>query len=205
MRPVMRLGRRFVRLEIDIWVSLARAIARKPDINGGVPIRYAGADSAMLWAFLVVSAIEIPAVHLLIPWPPVRLIALALGLWGVFLLLGMIAAHHMYPHVLGRDDLRVRHLRRTQLAIALPDIRAVRPDLRAYDGAKSLELSGVDGKTLAVIVGSSTNVRVDLVEPRTFPTAHGEYTVSAVAFWADDPAAAVSAIRAAIEVVRKVA
>ncbi|MFF2088290.1 hypothetical protein ACFVVM_31290 [Nocardia sp. NPDC058176] len=198
MRPIMRLGRGFVRLEIDIWVSLARAITRRPDTDGGTPIRYAGAESAVLWAFLVVSAIEIPAVHFLIPWAPVRLVALVLGVWGVLWMLGMIAAHHVYPHVLTRECLRVRHLRRTRLDIALTDVRAVRHELRAYDGGKSVQLSGVDGKTAAVVVGSSTNVRVELIEPRAFTTPHGDHTVSAVAFWADDPGTAVSSIRAAI-------
>ncbi|MGW6422815.1 hypothetical protein ACWF82_09075 [Nocardia sp. NPDC055053] len=195
MRPIMRLGRRFVRLEIDIWVSLARAVARRPDTADGTPIRYAGAVSAIIWAFIVVSAVEIPAVHLLIPWPPVRFAALALGIWGLFWMLGMLAAHHMYPHVLTPDRLRVRYLRRTALDIPLAAVRNVRNDLRAYDGSKSLQLNGND--TLALSVGSSTNVRVDLAEPQTFTTPQGEYTVRAVAFWADDPRAAVAAIRAA--------
>ncbi|MFE6919463.1 hypothetical protein ACFVAV_00305 [Nocardia sp. NPDC057663] len=195
MRPIMRLGRLFVRLEIDIWVSLARAVARRPDTADGTPIRYAGAVSAVIWAFIVVSAVEIPAVHLIIPWPPVRLAALALGIWGLFWMLGMLAAHHMYPHVVAPDRLRIRYLRRTALDIPLAGVRAVRNDLRAYDGSKSLQLTGND--TLALPVGSSTNVRVDLTAPQTFTTPQGEYTVRTVAFWADDPRAAVAAIRAA--------
>ncbi|MGS2806265.1 hypothetical protein [Nocardia sp. MW-W600-9] len=195
MGSVIRLGRRFVQLEVDIWVSLARAVARRPDLAGGTPIRYAGAMSAVLWAFIVVSAVEVPAVHLIIPWVPVRIAALALGVWGLFWMLGMLAAHHMYPHVLDADRLRVRYLRRTAIDIPLRLVGAVRRDLRAYDGAKTVQLIGSD--LLALPVGSSTNVRVELVAPHSFSTPQGAVTVRAIGFWADDPAAAVAAIRAA--------
>ncbi|MFD3746087.1 hypothetical protein [Nocardia sp. NPDC058633] len=202
MRPITQLARRFVRLEIDIWVSLARALARRPDIAAGTPIRYAGAVSAFFWAFLVVSAVEIPAVHLIIPWPPVQLVALILGVWGLLWMAGMLAAHHMYPHVLTDELLRIRSLRRVALDLPVADIRAVRTDLRAYDGAKSLQLTGPGETTLAVIVGSSTNIRVDLTEPRTFHTPHGDFTVGTVAFWADDPRAALASIRTAMVTAR---
>ncbi|MFD4432907.1 hypothetical protein [Nocardia sp. NPDC058497] len=195
MRPIMQLGLRFVRLEIDIWVSLARAVTRRPDTEGGTPIRYAGAVSAFIWAIIVVSAVEIPAVHLIIGWPPVRIAALALGIWGLTWMLGLLAAHHMYPHVLTLDRLRVRYLRRTEVDVPLATVRTVRNDLRAYDGSKSLQLIGND--TLALPVGNSTNVRVDLTAPQTFTTTQGEYTVRTVAFWADDPRTAVAAIRSA--------
>ncbi|MFE3541918.1 hypothetical protein ACFXK0_02965 [Nocardia sp. NPDC059177] len=195
MRPIMRLGRGFVRLEIDIWVSLARALTRRPDIAEGTPIRYAGAMSAILWAFIVVSAVEIPAVHVLIPWAPVRIVAVVLGVWGSVWMLGILAAHHMYPHVLDPGRLRVRYLRRTCLDIPLAAVRGVRHDLRAYDGPKSLQLTGTG--QLAVVVGSSTNVRVELAAPHRFTTPQGDVTVRAIAFWADDPHAAVAAIRTA--------
>ncbi|MFE1592839.1 hypothetical protein [Nocardia sp. NPDC058705] len=198
MRPLTQLPRHFVRLEIDIWVSLARALTRRPDIAGGTPIRYAGAVSAFFWAFLVISAVEIPAVHLLIPWPPVQLIALILGAWGLLWMAGMLAAHHMYPHLLTDEHLRVRYLRRVALDLPLADIRAVRNDLRAYDGPKTLQLTGLNDTTLAVILGSSTNIRIDLIDPRTFHTPHGDFTASTVAFWADDPQTTVASIRAAM-------
>lgn len=197
MRPITQLARSFVRLEVDIWVSLARAVTRRPDLGGGTPMRYAGAVSAIFWAFIVVSAVEIPAVHLLIPWPAARIVALMLGAWGLVWMAGMLAAHHMHPHVLTDELLRVRYLRRVGLDIPLSGIRTVRHDLRAYDGAKSLQLTGPGDDTLAVIIGSSTNIRVILTEPRTFRTPQGDFTVSTVGFWADDPHAAVEKIRTA--------
>ncbi|MGM7645703.1 hypothetical protein ACSVDM_12460 [Nocardia sp. JW2] len=196
MRPVLRLVRRFFRFEVDLWVSLARAITRKPDIAGGTPIRYAGAMSAILWAFVVVSAVEIPAVHLIIPWAPVRLAALALGIWGLLWMLGLLAAHHVYPHVLTPDYLRVRYLRRTELAIPLSALRAVRPDMRGYDESKTLHRTA--NGTIALPVGSSTNIRVQLAAPQTFSTPQGDLTSSTIAFWADDPQTAIGAIKAAI-------
>ncbi|WP_280304619.1 hypothetical protein [Nocardia neocaledoniensis] len=196
MRQILLLTRRFVRWEIDMWVSLARAITRRPDTAGGTPIRYAGAMSAVLWAFVIVSAVEIPAVHLLIPWAPVRLAALALGAWGLLWMLGLLAAHHMYPHLLAAEHLRLRYLRRTELAVPLVAVRAVRGDLRAYDDSKSLHRT--EKGIIALPVGSSTNVRVDLTALHAFTTAHGELTSETIAFWADDPRAAIAEIRAAL-------
>ncbi|MFC6013903.1 hypothetical protein [Nocardia lasii] len=198
MNPIARLARGFVRLEVDVWVSLGRAITRKPDTAGGVPIRYAGAVSAFLWAFVVVSAVEIPAMHLLIPWAPVRIVALVLGAWGLLWILGTLAGHHMYSHLLTDEQLRVRYLRRTRLDIPLTAIRSVHPELRAYDGTKSLQLTGPTSDTLAVTVGSSTNIRLTLTTPHTFHTPHGDFTATAIALWADDPQAAVTSIRAAM-------
>ncbi|MEV4154579.1 hypothetical protein AB0J48_16285 [Nocardia salmonicida] len=198
MRSITQLARSFVRLEVDIWVSLARAVSRRPDTEGGTPIRYAGAVSAVIWAFIVVSAVEIPAVHLIIPWPAARIVALGLGVWGLVWMAGMLAAHHVYPHVLTGELLRVRYLRRVGLDIPLADIESIRHELRPYDGAKSLQLTGTGDETLAVIVGNSTNVRVVLTEPATFRTPHGDFTVSAIAFWADDPRGALAQIRAAM-------
>lgn len=197
MRPIIQLARSFVRLEVDIWVSLARVLTRRPDTGGGTPIRYAGAMSAIIWAFIMVSAVEIPAVHLLIPWPAVKIAALGLGIWGLMWMAGMLAAHHMHPHVLTGELLRVRYLRRVALDIPLAGIRAIRQDLRSYDGAKTLQLTGPGEETLAVVIGSSTNIRVILTEPRTFPTPQGEFTVSTVLFWADDPQDAIAKVRAA--------
>ncbi|MFC9967088.1 hypothetical protein ACFVH4_22910 [Nocardia ignorata] len=194
MRPVLRLVRRFFRFEVDLWVSLARAIARKPETAGGTPIRYAGAMSAILWAFVVVSAVEIPAVHLIIPWAPVRLAALALGIWGLLWMLGLLAAHHAYPHVLTSEHLRLRYLRRTELTIPLSALRAVRPDMRGYDESKSLHRTA--NGTLALPVGSSTNIRLELAAPHTFSTPQGDLTSSTIAFWADDPHTAIGAIKA---------
>ena len=132
MRPITRLTRSFVRLEVDIWVSLARAVSRRPDTEGGTPIRYAGAVSAVIWAFIVVSAVEIPAVHLIIPWPAVRIVALGLGVWGLVWMAGMLAAHHVYPHVLTGELLRVRYLRRGQRLYAQQ--RVPNGDGRLHDG-----------------------------------------------------------------------
>jgi hypothetical protein len=57
----------------------------------------------------------------------------------------------------------------------------------------------VDG-TLVVDVDGETDVLVGLVEPVLLdPGRHGPTAVSAIAFWADDPAAAVAAIRSAAD------
>ena len=49
---------------------------------------YAGDVTPVLWAFIVVSAIEVPVVHLLVPWESLRLALDVAGVYGVLWMVG---------------------------------------------------------------------------------------------------------------------
>src|SRR5687768_8562621 len=107
MKKVWGLIRFVVVYELRLWAALFRWILRRP-----VPIEpgarrfsYAGAVRMILIAFIAVSAIEIPILDLMIPWEPVRIAALAVGVYGLIWMIGLAATMWAYPHLVGPSGL----------------------------------------------------------------------------------------------------
>jgi hypothetical protein len=102
-----------VTLEIGIWRSLFLLVTRR--ISGqrqGVrPFAYAKAIVPVMGAFIFVSMVELPVVHLLIPWDTVRLVTLVLSIWGLLWMAGLLASMKVFPHLLDAHGLRVRTAR----------------------------------------------------------------------------------------------
>lgn len=73
---------RAVRLELRIYASIARAIARRPAIpEGAEGFRYHRPVLTILFVFIGLSAIEIPIIDLIVHrWPIPRIVLLALGI-----------------------------------------------------------------------------------------------------------------------------
>jgi hypothetical protein len=69
---------------------------------------YARSTTPIIAAFIGVSAIEIPAVHLLVPWETVRVVVDLLGVYGLLWMVGLLALLRTRPHVVTADGLRVR-------------------------------------------------------------------------------------------------
>lgn len=132
--------------------------------------------------------------HILIPWPALRWVALLLGVWGVLWMLGMLAAHRVHPHLLTADVLRLRYLRRRCIDILLAALESVTVGIRSADAARSIAESG----TVVLAIADSTNVHLRLDPSREVITSEGPRRLSRVSFWADDPAAAAALIRAAL-------
>jgi hypothetical protein len=99
----------FVRLEIGIWRSLFLWVTRRVAGQGpGVAtFSYARQILPLLAAFIFVSLIELPVVHLLIPWDTVRLVALVVSVWGLLWMLGLLASMKVFPHLLDDAELRI--------------------------------------------------------------------------------------------------
>ena len=70
---------------------------------GATAVPYVGAVSLLLWVFMIGSAVELVALHLILPWEHVRLAADILGIWGLVWMLGFTASHYVYPHLLDAD------------------------------------------------------------------------------------------------------
>jgi hypothetical protein len=51
--------------------------------EGVRPVPYAKEMAPVIGAFIFVSVLELSLVHLLIPWESLRLVVLALSVWGV--------------------------------------------------------------------------------------------------------------------------
>lgn len=195
-RPANRaiaLARRAVLFELGMWRSLARWLVRRPDVPaGGTAFAYRGPVAGLILMFFVVSLVEVVAVDLILPWRgPVRVVLLALGVWGTMLMLGMFAAVTVHPHVVGRSGLRVRYGVSVDVQIPWDAITTVRQDRRANPGQRTVQL---DGETLHVVVAGQTTVRVDLARPVTVALPRDRTAeITALHFHADDAAGLVKA------------
>lgn len=196
MSTVVATARRAVRFELGMWRSIFRWLARRPHIPAEhAAFAYRGPTVAPIVVFLGVSLIEVVAVDLLVPWPWewLRLVLLALGIWGTAFMLGMIAALTVCPHVVGPAGLWVRY--GTSLDVHLPwdAIAGARQVRRTRDGRK-IQL---DGEMLHVVVASQTTVEITLNRPVVVTLPRDRTAeITAVRLYADDGAAMVTAIRA---------
>lgn len=184
-------------VEWHAYLSTARWVARRPRVPAGSrPWGYAQASTPVIWLWIFASAVEVPLFHVLVPWEPVRLAGLVLGVWGLVWMVGMLAGLHVAPHLTDDEGLTVRGGVLHEVRLPWSAIAQARLDDR--DLASSLwtlqrrELpDGAQG--LDVGVGGRTNVELRLREPVTVTTRAGRLTVGAVGLWVDDPRAFVAA------------
>lgn len=191
-RGLLHLGREAVLMELALYRSLGRWIARRPDVpDGATPLRYAQLVGPMLWLWILGSATETVAVELVLrhvdaDWAEaIRLPLLVLGIWGVLWMLGMLASYRVRPHLLEADHLRVRNGARTWVDVplaALTRARSVEHELpgtiRAVHHEDGLLLVGVSGRT---------NLELDLGGPTVLRSSRGEVTADRVGLWVDEP------------------
>lgn len=196
---VPALVRRAVTFEIGVWRSLYRWIARRPRVPDAEAeaFSYVGAVEPLIWAFIGVSAIEVPVAHLLLPWDSVRISVLVLGLWGLTWMFGLLASLKVYPHVVGGSGLRVRYGTTLDISVPWDIITSIRVQRRNLPSSRTVQLDTADtGTVLNVGVSSQTNVHVALREPMPVALPKGEETVTELRFYADDPDALVTKARA---------
>lgn len=104
--PLLRLAAS----ELRTLASLARWIARRPDVPAGAtPVDYWRGSMTVPLTLAAICLLEIVAMHLLIPWPVVRLVVDLLGVYGLITVLGWAASRVVRPHLLHRDRLELRH------------------------------------------------------------------------------------------------
>jgi hypothetical protein len=198
-RAVLSLLRRGVMFEVRLYLSLFRWVTRRP-VTPSPQVHafgYTRDVTPLLWLWIFASAIEIPFLHLLIPWPTVRIVALVLGGWGVAWMIGFLATLKVHPHLLSDYALRVRSGHSTDITIpfeAIATIAVQRRDLPS--SSRTLQpretSSGMD---LQVSVSGQVNVHVVLRQPTTVPTPKGSMEITELSFLADDAQALVSRAR----------
>ena len=185
------LARRALSYELGMWRSLFRWIGGRH--RGPDAFRYAGTLTPLMLAFIGVSAVELPILHLLLPWPAVRLIVDLLSVYGLLWMLGMLASHRVHPHLAGESGLRIRQGTTVDLAVPWADVATVRARNRGVDKRGSVLVEPTDaGTVLVVSVLKQTNVDVELRRP----TRVGEHEdVVGLRLYVDDPAALVTRAR----------
>jgi hypothetical protein len=183
-----------LRWERDGWRSLARWVRRRPDVEPGArPFGYHGATLPLMIVFVVVSALEVVAVDVIVPWSPawlwLRITLLAVGIWGVMFALGMVAGVIVHPHTVGPEGVRIRSGPR--LDVRVPAVERARAVRRTRDG-RSVQ---VEDGILYLPAASQTTVELVLNAPIEVDLPTGAATVRAIHLHADDAAGFVRAIR----------
>ncbi|MBA0052242.1 hypothetical protein E0L36_15415 [Streptomyces sp. AJS327] len=192
--------RRLARHEFALLGAQLRWLTRRPphgagpgDTVGG----YAAAQSALMYALILVSVVETVALAYLIPWPAVHLVVLVLDVWGVLFALGLHASCVTRPHLVGADgSLRVRYGALVDIRTPAGGVTAVRLDRRFPRGGGLVRVDA-DG-TAELAVAGQTNVTVELAEPVEFRRPLGAVErAGTLRFWVDDPEPVVAALRGA--------
>jgi hypothetical protein len=171
--------------EVNLYKSLFRFLTRRPDVpEGATAVSYVGAISVLLWAFVIGSAAELVALHVILPWETVRLAADILGIWGLMWMLGFTASHYVYPHVISTAGLRLRSGHHVAVDVPWEAVAGAGTRERSVDGNRSLiHQDGV----LLVPMGSRTNVEVRLARPLEVVVRGETVEVAEVRFFADEP------------------
>lgn len=180
---------RAIQLEAGIWRSLYRWVTRRPVIDDATeaPFGYVQIQAAVMWAFIGVSALEIPVLHLILPWKVAEIIAVVIGVWGLLWALGYMASLRTRPHVVGPAGLRVRHGVTVDTPIGWDDVAGIRVRRRNLPTSKTVQLADEgDGTILSIGVSGQTNVDVILHRTVTASLPKGDQTVAAVRIYADD-------------------
>lgn len=193
---------RALKLELRIYASIGRLVARRPAIGpGAVGFAYHAPVFTILMVFIVLSAVEIPIIDLIVHrWPVVRISFLILGIWGLTWMIGLLAAYLMRPHTVGPDGIRVREGLEIDLPLTWDDIASVALDRRT-DEPKSPRVTEADGtRILSLRMQDRTVITIELERPTivalpgTAPKG-GRQAVDEVRIWVDDPGGFMAAVR----------
>lgn len=189
LRRTYSLARWLILLEVGIWRSLFLWVTRRvPGQRRGVQsFSYAQQVTPILGGFIFVSAVEVPVVHLLLPWQTVRFIVLGIGIWGLLWMVGLLASMRVFRHLLDDTALHIR--RGTNVAIRIPwdAVESVNGRRGSVRTNKPVQVEGSDDSAVAhVAVLKQTNVAVVLSRSIPVQLSDGAQQVTEVRFYVDD-------------------
>ena len=189
-----RLLRRAVELEATMWVSLFKWILRRPRATepGARTFGYTRTVGPVLFAFIGVSAVELPVLHFLLPWPTVRLIADIISVYGLIWMFGLLASLRVNPHIVAASGLRLRGGGGLDVTIPWDYVASVRASNHNLPG-KDIQ---VNNGVLSLGVLKQTSVNVTFRQPTILELPKGDTEpVTELRFAADEPGALVAAAR----------
>ena len=191
-----KIARAAWRAELAVWQSLYRWLFRRPRVpNGASAFTYHSPVLTILVIFIVLSAIEVPIVDLIVHrWPWVRIPLLALGIWGVTWMIGLLLSYLTRPHAVGPDGIRARDGAHVDVDLPWDAVASVEKSRDVLEKAPKVR-DEVHGRTLALRMQNETNVLIVL--ERTVCTRLGDDTVEidAVRLWVDDLDGFMTAVR----------
>jgi len=190
--PVARLAAR----EAAQVAAVIRWIARRPlgVPEGAHPVGYGRDQVALVITFVALTAGEVAAVELLVPWPALRIMLLVLGGYGLLVMTGFVAINRTRPHVLDHHQVRLRCGLFVDITLSPTDIAAVAL-ARHSCGYRPVITDGV----LIMGAGSQTQLEIMLTEPRTMSVDQAAGTIERIRISADHPADAAQLLRETLE------
>lgn len=195
---VLGLAKHALIFEFNIYKSLLRWVGRRPSVpTGYAPVGYAQMATPMLALWIFGSALELPLVHVLVPWDGLRISLLLIGVWGLLWMLGVLAGLRSYPHLLGADTLRVRNGAMHDITVPWKAIAKVTTQDRSLPSSMwVLQPQETEhGIHLNVAVSGRVNVHLALAEPLSLRTSKGVMVVAGVSLWVDEPRVVAARIR----------
>ena len=141
---MIRAARWLIRFEVGIWKSLFLWITRRVAgmHPGAEAFAYHRQIAPIMGAFIFVSVIELPVVHLLIPWATVRLVVLFLSVWGLLWMIGLLASMKVFPHLIDDEGLRVRYGTSVDVFVPWDAVERVAAKRRSVESGSSLQVVG---------------------------------------------------------------
>ncbi|MCW3494627.1 hypothetical protein [Microbacterium sp. SSM24] len=199
LRPLERvvwIARAAWRAEIGIWRSLGRWLFRRPRVpRGASGFTYHSPVLTILVIFIVLSAIEIPIVDLIVHrWPWVRIPLLALGIWGVTWMIGLLLSYLTRPHAVGPEGIRARLGADIDVDLPWDAVASVEKSRDVLEKAPKVR-DEPHGRTLALRMQNETNVLVTLEKPVRTRVGDSEAELDAVRLWVDDLDGFMTAVR----------
>lgn len=188
-----------LRYELSMWASLFRWILRRPVTSAPdeQAFPYASTLTPVLLAFIGISAVEIPILELLLVWPTARTVAVVLGGYGLFWMIGMLASYRVAPHVVGDSGFRLRHGGGIDVTIPWDAIASIRTASRALPKSRAVQYEeSAAGGILNIVILKQTNVDIVMRQHSTIQLSRGESELfTELRCYADDPDALVAAAR----------
>jgi hypothetical protein len=198
LRSLVSLAGRVVMFEFRLYLSLARWVIRRPSVPRDVePFGYSQVVAPVMWLWIFASAVEMVVVHLLIPWPTVRIILLVISAWGLIWMIGFLASIKVHPHLVGDATLRVRHGTSVDIAVPWESVASIAVQRRDLPSSiRTLRFTETkNGMAVQLAVSDQVNVRAVLKDALMVPTSKGDLDITELSFWADDPNALVARAR----------
>lgn len=202
LQRALAMAKHALVFELNIYKSLLRWLLRRPSVPAGFePVGYARLVTPMLALWIFGSALELPLVHVLVPWHGVRIALLVVGVWGLLWMVGLLAGLRSYPHLLGPDTMRIRHGAMHDIAVPWESIEKVTTEDRSLPSSMwVLQPQDADhGAHLNVAVSGRVNVHLALREQLAVSTRSGELAVAGVSLWVDEPRDVVARIRREVD------
>jgi hypothetical protein len=202
LRRTLGTAKHALIFEFNIYKSLLRWLLRRPSIPAGFePVGYAQLATPVLTLWIFGSALELPLVHLLVPWPTVRIPLLIIGVWGLLWMVGVLAGLRSYPHLLGSETLHIRNGALHDIAIPWEAIAQVTTGDRSLPSSMWVlqPQETEDGTYLNVAVSGQVNVHLALRERLAVHTRKGDMVVTGLSLWVDQPREMAARVRREVE------